>query len=79
MKVQDITDIDGFFKAVDACRGRVELVTEEGDRLNLKSKLSQYIFMAGIFSNGDLPELEIIACEKADADRLLDFVVKSAE
>lgn len=38
MKVQNITDIDAFFKVVDNCKGRVELVTGEGDRLNLKSK-----------------------------------------
>ena len=40
MKVQNITDIEGFFKAIDGCKGKVELVTGEGDRLNLKSKLS---------------------------------------
>ena len=51
MKVQNITDIDGFFKVVDECAGRVELVTGEGDRLNLKSKLSQYVSIANIFSN----------------------------
>ena len=39
MKVQNITDIEGFFKVVDSCEGKVELVTGEGDRLNLKSKL----------------------------------------
>ena len=32
MKVQNITDIDAFFKVVDSCKGRVELVTGEGDR-----------------------------------------------
>ena len=50
MKVQNITDIEGFFKVVDSCEGKVELVTGEGDRLNLKSKLSQYVSMANIFS-----------------------------
>ena len=35
MKVQNITDIEGFFKVVDSCEGKVELVTGEGDRLNL--------------------------------------------
>ena len=49
MKVQNITDIDAFFKVVDNCKGRVELVTGEGDRLNLKSKLpSMYLWQ--IFS-----------------------------
>ena len=45
MKVQNITDVEGFFKVVDSCEGKVELVTGEGDRLNLKSKLSQYVSM----------------------------------
>ena len=43
MKVQNITDIDKFFEVVDRCSGKVELVTGEGDRLNLKSKLSRTV------------------------------------
>lgn len=75
MKVQNITDIEAFFKVVDSCTGKVELVTGEGDRLNLKSKLSQYVSMANIFSNGEIPELEIVAHEKEDIDRLLSFMI----
>ena len=29
MKVQNITDIEGFFKAIDGCKGKFELVTGE--------------------------------------------------
>ena len=43
MKVQNITDVEKFFSVIDSCKGKVELVTGEGDRLNLKSKLSQYV------------------------------------
>ena len=75
MKVQHITNIDKFFSVIDDCTGRVELVTGEGDRLNLKSKLSQYVSMANIFSNGEIPELELIAYEKEDIDRLVKFMV----
>ena len=75
MKVQNITDIEGFFKVVDACKGKVELVTGEGDRLNLKSKLSQYVSMANIFSNGEIPELEVIAYEPEDTDKLINFMM----
>ena len=75
MNVQNITDVDGFFKVVDSCKGRVELVTGEGDRLNLKSKLSQYVSMANIFSNGEIPELEVIAYEKEDTDKLIQFMI----
>ena len=75
MKVQNITDIEKFFKVIDQCKGKVELVTGEGDRLNLKSKLSQYVSMANIFSNGEIPELELVAHEKEDIDRLVTFMI----
>lgn len=75
MKVSNIKDIQKFFEVVDSCTGRVELVTGEGDRLNLKSKLSQYVSLANIFSNGEIPELEIIASEKEDVDRLMNFMI----
>ena len=75
MKVQNITDVEKFFSVVDSCKGRVELVAGEGDRLNLKSKLSQYVSLANIFSNGEIPELEIVAHEKEDIDRLVSFMI----
>ena len=75
MKVQNIKDVNKFFEVVDSCKGRVELVTGEGDRLNLKSKLSQYVSMANIFANGEIPELEVIAYEKEDTDKLIQFML----
>ncbi len=77
MKVQNIKDIDKFFQVIDSCKGKVELLTGEGDRLNLKSKLSQYVSMANIFSNGEIPELEIVAHEKEDIDKLIEFMMES--
>ena len=54
-------------------------MTGEGDRLNLKSKLSQYVSMANIFSNGEIPELEILAYEKEDTDRLIGFMMNGSK
>ena len=79
MKVSNIKDIDKFFEVIDHCKGKVELVTGEGDRLNLKSKLSQYVSMANIFSNGEIPELEVIAYEKEDTDKLLRFLLEGGQ
>ena len=76
MKVQNISDIDKFFEVDDRCSGKVELVTGEGDRLNLKSKLSQYVSIANIFSNSEIPELEIVAYEPDDIERLTEFMLK---
>ena len=75
MKVQNITDINKFFEVIDSCKGKVELVTGEGDRLSLKSKLCQYVSLANIFSNGEIPEMEVIAYEKEDVDKLINFMI----
>lgn len=77
MKVQNIQNVEKFFKVIDSCEGKVELVTGEGDRLNLKSKLSQYVSMANIFSDGTIEELEIIAYEPADITKLVHFMMES--
>lgn len=74
MKIQNITDVDKFFNVIDECTGVVELVSPEGDRINLKSKLSQYLSMATIFSNGYINELELVAHDKEDVERLIKYM-----
>lgn len=78
MKIDNIKDIDGFFKVVDQCKGKVELVTGEGDRLNLKSKLSQYVSLANYFNAGQeqIPEIEIVAYEADDARKIMEFMIE---
>lgn len=77
MRVQNITDIDKFFEVVDSCSGKVELVTGEGDRLNLKSKLAQYVSLANIFSDGTIGELELLAYEPEDINKLVNFMMNN--
>jgi hypothetical protein len=74
MKVTNITNINALFNVIDSCTGKVELVTGEGDRLNLKSKLSQYVALANVFSDGKIDELEIIAYEPEDVNKLINFM-----
>lgn len=76
MKFSNITDVDKFFEVVDSCKGKVELVSEEGDRLNLKSKLSQYVSLAKIFSDGTIDNLEILAYEPEDIERLMEYMIR---
>ena len=75
MKIENIKDVDGFFKMIDKCKGKVMLVTGEGDQLNLKYKLTQYVSLANIFSAGEIPELEIIASEPEDISRIIDYMM----
>ena len=41
----------------------------------LAELLSQYVSLANIFSGGEIPELEIVAYEKEDIDKLLSFMI----
>lgn len=79
MKVQNIKNIDAFFKVINDCEERVELVTGEGDRLNLKSNLSKYVALANVFSDGIIPEMELATYSPADAERLLRFMLTEGE
>ena len=76
MKIQNIDNVEKFFKVVDSCKGKVELVTGEGDRLNLKSKLSQYVSLANIISDCSIDELDVIAYEPEDTAKLVEFMME---
>ncbi len=76
MKIRNITDVDGFFKVIDSCEGKVELITGEGDRLNLKSKLCQYVSLATILKmDAEISELELVAYEAEDTERIIKFLM----
>ena len=75
MRISGVKDVDGFMRVVDSCVGRVELVTAEGDRLNLKSKLAQYVSLEKIFADESLKELEIIASEPEDVNKIISFLM----
>lgn len=76
MKLTNVKDPEKLFEVIDSCTGKVELVTGEGDRLNLKSKLSQYISLASVFSlKEEIPSLELVAYDPADVKKLIDFMI----
>ena len=75
MKIKNISEPQKFFEMLNQCKGKVELVTSEGDRLNLKSKLSQYVSMAKVFTDGTIGELELIAYEPEDIDKLVKYMM----
>ena len=63
-------ELGEFIKALDNCKGNVYLVTDEGDRINMKSQLCRmigihHIIAGGTFSGGKLE------CENAEDANLL--------
>ena len=75
MRVKQITNIDGFYKALNKCRGRIELITDERDVLNLTSTLTQFIGLTTIFSNPNIDSYQIVCYESEDFQYIKEFLV----
>lgn len=64
-------DFKELCKIIDEqCKGNVYLVTPEGDRLNLKSKLCQLIGLSHILSYAEITEATL-KCDNFDDEALL--------
>ena len=70
------TIIDEFSLIMNACRGQVTFVTDEGDRLVAKSMLSALVGLSTILSAAE--ELTMhVECEiPDDCDRIIAFMKK---
>ncbi len=53
MRVKQIRDIDGFFKALEHCQGRVELITDEKDVLNQSNAGKKRGIIQSVNDNGE--------------------------
>ena len=66
-------DVPAFLKVLDECKGKVFLVTSEGDRLNLKSKLSQLVGLTKLIEGGKIAEASIVCENSEDESKLFRF------
>lgn len=66
-------DINDFIKTVDTCKGGVFLETEEGDCLNLKSKLCQLTGLTKLIEGGIIVEATIRCENPEDESKLFRF------
>lgn len=77
MKVMNITDVEKFFGVIDQCEEKVELVTENGDVYNLKSKLGQYVSLSKVFMCGVIPSIELITNSPEDSGKILNYMMSN--
>ena len=70
MRLKNIKEINGFMSALDKCTGPVWLESADGCRINLQSKLSQYVALGEMLSERG-EDLELF-CSFAE-DRALFF------
>ncbi len=69
LELHDI-DVQLFIKALDKCQSDVYLVSDEGDRLNLKSKLCQMIGLTKLIEGGKISEAQI-ECSSVEDESML--------
>ncbi|MCR5653941.1 MAG: hypothetical protein K6F88_09125 [Ruminococcus sp.] len=63
-------NVSEFLAVLDTCEGNVYLVTRDGDRLNLRSKLSQLVGLTQLIEGGKIAEASIVCENKTDESRL---------
>ena len=63
-------DIEKFMNAVDSCKGNVYLITDEGDKLNLKSKFCQLIGLTHLIKGGHLNGAKLFCDNLEDESKL---------
>lgn len=77
MKIYNIDNPEGFLDVVKQCKGNVELVSKQGDRLNLKSELTKYIAITRLFAdNTFINEMELVASDPDDVKLLMDYMLE---
>ncbi len=72
IEVHDV-EVQAFLSEIDKCEGDVFLVTDEGDRLNLKSKLCQLIGLTQIIEGGKIGNAHLECQKPEDETKLFRF------
>lgn len=71
MQLFNIENSAEFFNVVNECNGKIELVREDGSRLDLHSKLTQNILSI----QEEYPELKLAVYDSKDISRLLSYAM----
>jgi hypothetical protein len=69
LNMHDI-NVSEFLAVLDTCEGNVYLVTRDGDKLNLRSKLSQLVGLTQLIEGGRIAEASIVCENKNDESKL---------
>ena len=75
MKLKQNIDIVSFLNTIKKCTSDVYLQTAEGDSLNLKSNLSQYIFVSLSFSHAPLMNGTVLCADPED-EKMLKYYLE---
>ncbi len=74
MKLKANIDYKEFLAIVHSCKGEVYYDTVEGDRLNLKSTLSEYLFATAAVTSDIIEDGGVVCQQEEDYALLSKFV-----
>ena len=63
-------DVNEFLHLIDSCKGNIYLITDEGDKLNLKSKLCQLVGLSRLIEGGFISTASLL-CEDIEDEATL--------
>ncbi len=72
IELHDI-DVPSFLAVLDKCVGNVYLMTRDGDKLNLKSKLCQLVGLTRLIEGGKIAEAFVMCDNPEDESKLFRF------
>lgn len=76
MHLKEEINILDFLTAVKKCRGEVLFETEDGDSLNLKSLLSEYLFSMVASNRNYILSGQVVCRMEEDYELLEEFITK---
>ena len=78
MKLKNIKEVNNFIKTVNECEGDVWLESVDGSKINLKSKMSQYVAIGALISC-EADNLELFCSKYEDEIRFFKFFNENPE
>ncbi len=66
-------DVNEFLSIIDKCQSNIYLVTEEGDKLNLKSKLCQLVGLQKLIEGGIISNATLVCDNIKDEEILVKY------
>lgn len=76
MKLKDAAQVSDFLQAVNKCSKEVYLISQYGDKFNLKSQLSQYIAIAALVNQAG-EDLELFCESKDDEAIMMNYIIEN--
>lgn len=77
MKIYNVESPEKFLELIKQCKGTVELISKQGDRLNLKSELTKYLAVSKLFADQTLiNDMELVASDPDDVKFLLEYMME---